>query len=160
MPGFNEARIASLHIHPAAAGAPMSTVNSIQVVAEKGIKDNTRYFGRTSRNTGQPTRRQVTLIEREVIAEHATVLGLNGIPPGAVRANLETTGIDLVPLIGRQIQAGDAILLLCDARTPCHKMDEICEGLRGLMENRRQGVLAQVIRDGTIRVGDSIFPVG
>jgi MOSC domain-containing protein YiiM len=73
---------------------------------------------------------------------------------------VETTGIDLNPLIGRQIQAGDAILLLCEARTPCQKMDEICKGLRGLMENRRQGVLAQVIRDGTIRVGDPIFPVG
>jgi len=35
-------------------------------------------------------------------------------------------------------------------------MDAICQGLRDLMENDRQGVLAQVVKSGTIRVGDPI----
>jgi MOSC domain-containing protein YiiM len=35
-------------------------------------------------------------------------------------------------------------------------MDAICQGLRELMMNNRQGVLAQVIRSGKIQVGDRI----
>src|SRR5256885_7561570 len=49
-----------------------------------------RYFGRVSRNSGKPSRRQLSLIEREQIAEHAAPLGLETIAPGAVRANIET----------------------------------------------------------------------
>jgi MOSC domain-containing protein YiiM len=131
-------------------------VDSIEVVAGKGIAGEPRYFGRVSHATGQPGRRQVSLIERERIAEHATALGLETIPPGAVRANIETSGIDLVPLLGRQIQIGEAILFLYEARTPCAKMDAVCEGLRSLMEDNRQGVLAEIIRGGRIRANDSI----
>jgi MOSC domain-containing protein YiiM len=35
-------------------------------------------------------------------------------------------------------------------------MNALCPGLRERMENNRQGVLAQVVRSGTIRVGDPI----
>ena len=41
-------------------------------------------------------------------------------------------------------------------RTPCGRMDEVCAGLRELMKNRRQGVLAQVVKSGRIEVGDTI----
>jgi len=149
-------RVASLHLHPGEPGDPLRTVSQLEVVAGKGIAGEPRYFGKLSRRTGQPSRRQISLIEREQIAEHAATLGLESIPPGAVRANIETTGIDLGKLIGRQIQIGDAILFLYEARTPCQRMDAICLGLRGLMENSRQGVLAEILRSGTIRSDDPI----
>jgi len=38
-------------------------------------------------------------------------------------------------------------------------MDRICQGLRELMGNGRQGVMAQVIRSGTVRIGDAIVPL-
>ncbi|MEY2428496.1 MAG: hypothetical protein QOJ40_1381, partial [Verrucomicrobiota bacterium] len=120
------------------------------------IQDEARYFGRKSRNHGQPSKRQVTLIEREQIAEHAATLGLQSIPPGAVRSNIETLGINLISLIGREIEIGEAVLLLYAPRDPCAKMDAICQGLRELMLDNRQGVLAQVVRSGKIAVGDSI----
>ena len=85
-------RVASLHLHPTESGAPLVTIESVELVAGRGIRDDSRYFGRLSRETGQPTRRQVTLIEREQIAEHAAALCLPCIPPGAVRSNIETTG--------------------------------------------------------------------
>jgi MOSC domain-containing protein YiiM len=150
-------RVASLHLHPAEPGAALRTVDEMVLVAGKGIQGEPRYFGRTSRRTGQPSRRQVSLIEREQIGEHAAVLGLQAIPPGAVRANIETAGINLVALVGRQIQIGEAILLLSELRTPCQKMDALCAGLRQLMENDRQGVIAEVLRGGNIRVGDPIY---
>ena len=149
-------RVASLHLHPAEPGAPLQTVESVELIEGRGIQGDTRYFGRPSLDTGQPTRRQVTLIEREQIAEHATALGLPGIAPGAVRSNVETNGIDLVSLIGHEVQIGGALLRFYAPREPCAKMDAICQGLRARMLHNRQGVLAQVVRSGQIRVGDTV----
>lgn len=151
--------VVSLHLHPAQGGEPLRPVESIEVVAEKGIAGNGRYFGKTSRSTGLPSKRQVTLIEREQIAGHAKTLGLPTIPPGVVRSNIETTGLDLIALLGRQVQVGAAVLYFYEARKPCQKMDRICAGLRALMEAERQGVLAQVVQSGTIRIGDVITPL-
>jgi MOSC domain-containing protein YiiM len=81
---------------------------------------------------------------------------LESIPPGAVRSNIETTGVNLVSLLGKEIEMGEVILLLYAPRDPCAKMDAICHGLRELMMNNRQGVLAQVIRSGKIQIGDQI----
>jgi MOSC domain-containing protein YiiM len=148
-------RVASLHLHPADPGQPLANVQSIQVVAGKGILGEPRYFGRVNAN-GKPGRRQVSLIEREQVAGHAATLGLESIPPGAARANIETLGVPLVPLVGRRIEIGDAVLFLSEPRTPCSKMDAVCPGLRFLMENNHQGVIAQVLKSGCIRVNDPI----
>jgi len=149
--------VASLHLHPAESGQPLQPVESFEVVEGKGVAGDARYFGRLSRDSGQPSRRQVTLIEREQIAEHAAGLGLSVIAPGAVRSNIETAGINLMALLGREIEIGEAILRLYAPRDPCAKMDAICQGLRERMLNQRQGVLAEVVRSGQIRVGDAIL---
>lgn len=128
----------------------------LDFVAGQGIVQDKRYFGRKSRN-GDPTRRQVTLIAREQIAEHAAVLGLEAIASGLVRANIETEGIDLVPLCGRTVRIGAAVLLIGKPRDPCHKMDLIAPGLKNLMAAGKQGVLAQVITSGKVRLQDEIF---
>jgi MOSC domain-containing protein YiiM len=149
-------RVLSLYLHPTEPDEPMQPVNEIAVVAGKGIQGEPRYFGKISRRTGKPSRRQLSLMEREQISEHAATLGLQSITPGAVRANIETEGIDLIPLIGKEITIGEAVLFLYEGRTPCEKMDAICMGLRALMENNRQGVVAEVIRSGVIHVQDTI----
>jgi hypothetical protein len=148
--------VASLHLHPREPGQPLRRVDCIELAADKGIVDEPRYFARITRSTGQPSRRQVSLIEREQIDGHAAALGLETIAPGAVRSNIETVGIDLTPLVGRHIAIGEAILFLYESRTPCAKMDAICAGLRALMENGRQGVMAEVVRSGRILVNDTI----
>jgi MOSC domain-containing protein YiiM len=123
----------------------LQPVETIEIVEGKGIAADARYFGRLSRESGQPSRRQVTLIEREQIAEHAAGLGLPAIAPGAVRSNIETAGINLI------------VLRLYAPRDPCAKMDAICQGLRARMMDQRQGVLAEVVRSGKVRVGDRIM---
>ncbi len=149
-------RVASLHLHPLQPGEPLTAVEEIQVVQAKGIQGEPRYFGRTHRETGDPSRRQISLIERERLAEHANALGLESIPPGAVRSNIETVGINLVPLVGRRLEIGSAVLQFEAPREPCAKMDAVCQGLRERMMNHRQGVLATVVRSGIIRVGDAV----
>ncbi|MCD6049762.1 MAG: hypothetical protein K0Q55_1165, partial [Verrucomicrobia bacterium] len=90
-------RVASLHLHSAESDGQMVNVWSMELVAGKGIAGNKRYFGR-------PTRRQVTLIEREQIAEHATILGLESIAPGVVRSNIETDGVEFSKLTGKYVR--------------------------------------------------------
>jgi MOSC domain-containing protein YiiM len=149
--------VVSLHLHPPESGAPLQAVESVEVVEGKGISGDARYFGRLSRDTGQPTRRQVSLTECEQIAEHATALGLSAIAPGAVRSNIETAGVNLIALLGREIEIGEAVLRVYAPRDPCAKMDAICQGLRARMMDQRQGVLAEVVRSGRVRVGDAIL---
>jgi MOSC domain-containing protein YiiM len=127
----------------------------MEVVAQMGILGNRRYYGRKGRD-GVPTKRQVSLIEREQVAEHAAALGLPRLSPGAVRSNIETVGVELVPLVGRRIEIGTAILEVAAPRDPCAKMDAVVHGLRERMLQDRQGVLARVVRSGAIRRGDPV----
>jgi MOSC domain-containing protein YiiM len=159
-PDSKPGRVASLHLHPREPGEPFVSVEALTLVAEKGIAEDERYFDRVSSRTGQPSRRQVSVIAREQIAEHAVTLGLESIAPGAVRSNIETRGIDLSAFVGQEIEIGEAALFVYALRTPCPKMDAICPGLRALMENGHQGVVAQVIRSGRIRVGDAMGGAG
>src|SRR6185436_818204 len=137
--------VASLHVHSMRSAESMVDLTALTLVAEKGIQEDKRYFDRLDR-AGRPRRRQVTLIEREQVLAHADALNLAVIPPGAVRANIETTGISLIESIGKQLQIGEAVIRVYEARTPCSQMDLIAKGLRELMDNSRQGVLAVVIQ--------------
>ena len=148
-------RVASLHLHPVEGGERFQSVEAIKLEIGKGILGNPRYFARRSRD-GEFSKRQVSLIEREQIAEHAITLGLEEIASGTIRSNIETSGVDLVSFIGQQVQIGEAILFVYEARTGCFKMDAICSGLRELTKENRLGVLAQVVRGGRIQVGDQI----
>ena len=148
--------VASLHLHPAKGGEPLRSAEVVHLVAGKGIEEDTRYFARASRSTGQPSRRQLSVMERELISEHAAVLGLMSIAPGVVRSNIETSGIDLQALVGRQVEIGTALVHFYEPRLPCHQMDAIAPGLCELMKHGRQGVMAEVIRDGVVRVGDAV----
>jgi MOSC domain-containing protein YiiM len=152
-------RVASLHLHPEEPGAPLLAVDAIELIEGAGIMGDLRYFERLSRKTGQPTRRQVSLIEREQVAEHAAALGMEVIPPGAVRSNVETFGIDLVKLVGSDVVIGAAVVRFYEPRDPCGKMDAICQGLRERMLHGRQGVMAEVVRSGKVCIGDAIRPL-
>ena len=65
----------------------------------------------------------------------------------------------LVPLAGRVVRVGGAVLHITAPRDPCHKMDKIAPGLRERMTNDKQGVLAVVVQSGTIKNGDAIQPI-
>ena len=147
-------RVHSLHIHPPVGGEPLIEVSEFNAVVDKGITEDKRYFGRV--RDGKPAKRQVSLIEREVIEQHAGTLGVDDFAGGAVRSNIETRGVDLIALIGRDVRVGEAVLRFIEPRTPCHQMDKLAQGLRELMENGRQGVIATVVKSGRIRPGDAI----
>jgi MOSC domain-containing protein YiiM len=156
IPAGTLGRVASLHLHPQTPGSGLHEVEEVEAVEGMGLSGDHRYFGRKSKETGLPTRRQVSLIEREQVAEHAQALGIGEIAPGLVRSNIETEGVRWVQLVGNRVQVGEAVLHIAVPRDPCAKMDAVCQGLRARMMNDQQGVLAEVLRSGKIRVGDAI----
>ena len=148
-------RVLSLHLHPKQAGDAMINVLEFTLETDNGIVENTRYFAKR-RSNGNLSRRQVSLIEREVLDDHASALSVVTFPSGAARANIESNGIELAAYLQRTVHIGTAILFFYAHRDPCSKMDALTPGLRERMLNGRQGVLAQVVQGGLIRVGDNI----
>lgn len=166
------ARVTSLHLHPKSKGGPikggsMTPVSEMELVEGKGIKGNDRYFDRKT-TKGDPSPRQVSLIDRSTIKHHETQVGDFGcLPPGAIRSNIETA-IDgknhessecpYISLLNRRLQIGSSVIIeLTVARTPCWEMDVLSKGLQQSMKGERQGVLAKVIKSGTIKIGDPIL---
>jgi hypothetical protein len=150
--------IASLHLHPAVSGGAMTDVKSMTLVPGKGIFGNVRYYDIRNRQ-GKANKNHVSLFEREQIAQHATDVGLKEIAPGVVLSNVETKDIDLLNLVGFDVQIGaTAILRFYKGRVPCARMDAIALGLAKAMRHR-QGVIAEVIVGGDIKIGDKIFIV-
>jgi MOSC domain-containing protein YiiM len=108
-------------------------------------------------SVGRSSRRQVTIIERERWDEYRRALRLD-IDPSGRRANLMVSGIPLARTRGRILRVGAVRLAIGGETTPCERMDEVAAGLRDLMRpNWGGGVFAQVLGDGIVTVGDTVF---
>jgi MOSC domain-containing protein YiiM len=146
--------VVSIHVAPA-AGAPMSAVAEIRVIAGKGLEGD-RYFRKTGSYSKTPgSGREVTLIEIEAIDALQREYRID-IDPGQARRNIVTRGVALNHLIDREFSVGDVVLRgtrLCD---PCSHLEKLTvKGtLRGLIH--RGGLRADIVRGGTIRIEDPI----
>ncbi|MBQ9189178.1 MAG: MOSC domain-containing protein [Clostridia bacterium] len=78
------------------------------------------------------------------------------IPVGAFAENILTEGIELKGLpVGTLLQVGDAILAVTQIGKECHADCAIRKAV-GDCVMPREGIFTIVIRDGTIRPGDTI----
>ena len=96
-----------------------------------------------------PPRREVLLVSKAYLDEL-------GVEPGAIRENVTVEGADVQSWpVGQRVQVGGALFevtMVCD---PCHRMDELRDGLRAQLHDKR-GMLANVVEGGEIALGDSI----
>jgi MOSC domain-containing protein YiiM len=94
--------------------------------------------------------------KREVLFASKEHLDAVGVEPGATRENLTVEGDDVErwPL-GQRVRAGGAVFEITMVCDPCHRMDELRDGLRAELEGRR-GMLAKVVESGEVAVGDEI----
>ena len=94
--------------------------------------------------------------KREVLFVSSAHLDSVGVDAGAIRENLTVEGADVQQWpIGQRVKAGEAlfeITMVCD---PCHRMDELRDGLRAELDGKR-GMLARVVESGEVAVGDAI----
>jgi MOSC domain-containing protein YiiM len=125
---------------------PMDPVEEAQLIEGRGIAGN----------VDRSRRRQITLLEREIWDR--VMSRLNGdAEPSARRANLLVDGIALAHTRGRILRIGEALLVIGGETTPCERMEAVLPGLRAaLSPDWGGGAFAQVLRGGTIRVGDAV----
>lgn len=120
---------------------PMEELNEVRIIRDQGLEGCAH---------GRPgSKRQVLLVDRETLE----VLNL---PPGIIRENITTEGLNVNGLaIGQHLQIGEARLEVSEVCTPCGQIEKLRPGLRKEMRGRR-GMLCRVIESGTVRPGDAI----
>ena len=138
-----------------ATPTPMLAVHEVEAVTGWGIRQDARFF--RPPDPGRPRVRQVSLIDEGTIGRHEQRFG--PIPWRLVKSQMVLKGdIHLPDMIGAVLEFEDGpALTVAIARDPCFAMDLIAPGMKDAMEDGEQGALAQVTRDGLIRVGQSVI---
>ena len=132
------------------SGKKMESINSIKVIANKGIV-NDRYFKENNDKNNQ-----ITLIESENVDYYNKVSGTNLIPTD-FRRNVITKGISLNKLVGKEILIGEVRLKVHDLCEPCRYLQELL-GEKNLVKKllNRGGLRCELLTNGNINVNDPI----
>jgi MOSC domain-containing protein YiiM len=138
------------------AEAPMVSVSEIRAIPGRGLEGDRYFHAAGTFSRGHEPDSELTLVEAEAIEalarEHSLVL-----EPADPRRNLVTRGIALNGLVGLEFLIGDVRVLghgLCE---PCKHLQQLTQQpaiLKGLLH--RGGLRAQILAEGTLRVGDMI----
>ena len=145
-------KVAAIFISPV-AGDPMQSVVEVEALAGKGLKGDRYATGEGSFNKGAQGKRQVTLING-IFFENS------GFEYAESRRNIVTLGVELMWLIGREFQVGEATfrgIKYCD---PCLRPTKLSGKDISFKEAffDRGGLVAEVITGGIIKAGDPIIP--
>ena len=120
---------------------PMEELGEVCVAANSGMA------GCAHAHPASP--RQILLVDSE------TLEAMN-LPPGIIRENITTSGLNVNGLeIGQKLRVGETHLEVSAVCTPCDQLEKIRPGLRKELWGRR-GMLCRVIEGGMIRRGDPI----
>ncbi|WP_406513720.1 hypothetical protein OG851_38310 [Streptomyces sp. NBC_00161] len=155
-------RVASLHL-AARTGEPTFHVARARAVTGRGLAGDRNYWaGEGPRPRRRGTGRasgvcDVTLIEAEALEALAREHGIT-LTPAECRRNLVCRDIRLNPLVDQEFRIGAVILRGLKLSEPCARLEQLVRPglIRGLLH--RGGLRAEVVRGGTIRVGDPILP--
>jgi MOSC domain-containing protein YiiM len=145
--------VESIHVAPA-AGEPSVPVDAARAIAGAGLEGDRHVAGTGTFPSGLPGS-ALTLIEAEVCESFTPALAAD-----EHRRNVVTRGIELNDLVGHEFTIGEVLcrgMRLCE---PCTVVDGYSDRaiLRPLVH--RGGLRADIIADGTIRVGDRVGAPG
>lgn len=136
-------------------GLRPATRQPMQVVSEAYARIDTGLDG--DRYQGKPgSKRQITLMQAEHLAAIGSFLGQEAVDPLLIRRNIIVSGINLMALKGKRFRIGGAELEYSGECYPCSRMEKNL-GVGGYNAMRQHGgILARVLGEGTIKVGDQL----
>ena len=143
----------SIHI-AAAAKEPMRLVEQVRALPGVGLEGD-RYALQQGTFSKPLPEYELTLIEAEAIEALKRDYEVE-LTPGEARRNLVTQGVPLNHLVGQEFSVGGVRvrgIRLCE---PCDHLQKLTGRplIKGLLH--RGGLRAQILTEGTIRVGDRI----
>jgi MOSC domain-containing protein YiiM len=134
------ATVAGLFVSPARGSGVSTALERVRAVEGHGFEGCAH---------ANPPRREVLFVSE-------THLESVGVKPGAIRENVTVSGADVQSWpLGQRVRAGKAVFEITMVCDPCHKMDELRDGLRAELDNKR-GMLARVVEGGEVSVGDEV----
>ena len=136
------------------AAVPTHSVNEAQAMPGVGLECD-RYALRLGTFWKPLPDRELTLIEVEAIEALKREYNLE-LAPGEARRNLVTRGVALNHLVGKEFQIGEVKIRGIRLCEPCDHLQRLTGGdvIKGLAH--RGGLRAQILTQGTIRVGDIV----
>ena len=151
---MRQGEVVSIHI-AACGGAPIKSVAKVIALAGRGLEGD-RYAAKLGTFSNDPgSGRDVTLIESEAFEALQRDYRVE-LDAGESRRNIVTQGISLNHLVEKEFRVGEVVLRGTRLCEPCAHMEKLtAKGtLRGLIH--RGGLRAEIVKGGTIRVGDDI----
>jgi len=155
------ANVVGLFISPA-IGERMQARSAVRALAGQGLEGDRYALGKgTYSAVPRPVARHVSLIGREAMQaanDHLILRGLVPFEPEETRRNILVAGIDVYALLGRDFRIGAVQLRGSDITRPCPVPSAVA-GKTGFKEayHGRGGILAEVLSDGIISIGDTIM---
>ncbi len=147
------ARLLGIYVAARAEEMPQS-VERVRALAGRGLEGD-RYAAMKGTFSDRPGNRDVTLIESEVLESYERESGRK-LSAAESRRNLLTQGVRLNDLVGFEFQVGAVRMRGLRLSEPCAHLMRLThpETLRGLVH--RGGLVAEVLNDGELKVGDSV----
>lgn len=144
-----EGKVVLINITPVAEGS-LQSVDEVRAIPGRGLEGD-RYFDHHQKRVD----REITLVEAEAIEAFRTEFKVEFDLSGT-RRNLVTRGVPLNHLVGKEFWIGEVKaqgIKLCE---PCATLQRLSHPkvLPGLLH--RGGLRAQILTEGTIRVGETV----
>jgi MOSC domain-containing protein YiiM len=141
----------------ASPGSAMESREESRAIPGKGLEGD-RYFAELGTFSPHPQKPdfEITLIQKEHIDAFRTATALP-LSSKLTRRNLVTEGIDLNTLVGKDFSVGPVRMRGIRLCEPCNYLakNTFPQVLQGLVH--KGGLRAQIICEGTLRVGDRIL---
>jgi MOSC domain-containing protein YiiM len=129
-------------------------VERIEVVAGQGPRGDRKFAPKPMKRNGK----DLTLIEAEALADLRDDTGIE-LTHAESRRNVLTRGVRLNDLVGRRFRVGEVECEGVVLNEPCSHLERLTyQGVLAGLHNRG-GLRANVLRGGTISVGDEVRPL-
>lgn len=145
--------IHSIHI-ASAAKEPTHAVAEVHAIPGVGLEGD-RYALKQGTFYKPEPAFELTLIEAEAI-EAIRIEYKIELAPGEARRNLVTRGVPLNHLVGREFRIGDVLIRGIRLCEPCKHLEALVQRPVIMSLRHRGGLRAQILKEGTIRVGDIV----